>query len=109
MGEIPGIAGAAGVTIVGFVGHEKFGSVGSADDNRARRAEAVDDSCGARGNFVGAEKGARGVGPTSDVEAAFDRDGNAVARAEWSVAAELFGGEERYGASGVRIEVDEGV
>src|SRR5207249_8507563 len=67
--EIPGIARAAGEAVVGFVGHEKFGGVGGADDNRARRVEAIDDGCGARGNFVGAEKGASGVGPTCDVEA----------------------------------------
>ena len=109
MGEIPGIAGAAGEAVVGFVGHEEFGSVGGADDNRARRAEAVDDSCGARGNFVGAEKGAGRIGPTGDVEATFDRDWDATERVEWSVAAELFRGGDCGGACGVRIEVDEGV
>src|SRR5438477_3197591 len=52
--EIPGIARAAGEAVVGFVGHEKFGRVGGAEDNRACRAEAIDDSCGTKGNFVGA-------------------------------------------------------
>ena len=92
MREIPGVARASGEAIVRFVRHQKFGRVGSAEEDGSSGAEALDDGRGLRGNLVGAEKRAGGVGPAGDVEATFDGDRNAVERAERSAARELLGG-----------------
>src|SRR5262249_46670592 len=62
VGKIPGIACCPGEAIVGFVGHEEFGSVGGAEEDGAGGAESIDDGRGVSGGFFGSEKRACGIG-----------------------------------------------
>jgi len=80
--KIPRVTGLAVEEIVGFVGHQKFGSVGVAEKNGARGFEPGDErSIGLR-DVLFAEKRAGGTGPGSDVNAALDGEGNAMKRAK---------------------------
>src|SRR5579859_7052938 len=106
---IPGIAGAAGEAIVGFVGHEEFGSVRAAEEDCAGGAKALDDGGGAARSFVGAEKRTGGIGPAGDVEAAFYGERDAVKRADGFVMSNGLGRDDCIFASGFRIEMNEGV
>src|ERR671924_1223487 len=80
--EIPRVAGSSGEKIVGFVGHEEFGCVGVAEENGSGGFQARNERSIRARDVIFAEKRASGAGPAGNVDAAFERERNAVKRAE---------------------------
>src|SRR5262249_39701666 len=106
---VPGVAGGGGEAIVGFVGHEEFGSAGVAEEDGSGDAEALDDRRGVCGSFCCAQERTGGIREACDFDTTFDGDRNAVKRTEPVVAREFFGGGFCGGAGGIAVEMDEGI
>lgn len=71
IGGIPGIASFAAQAVVGFVGHEEFGSVGVAEEDGTGFFEAGDQwGVGVR-DIILAQEGASGTGPAGYIEGRF--------------------------------------
>ncbi len=85
--EIPRIAGFSDQQIVAFIGHQEFGGIGIAEDDRAGRTQASDQRRIVLRHVVLAEQRARRARQSCYVDVALDRDRHAVERAERVVRA----------------------
>src|SRR5260370_32215369 len=76
--QIPRIARFSGLQVVGFVGDQKFGSVGIAEEDGACSLQSQDEWSVPFCNVVFAEKRTGGTGPTGDIDAALDAERHAM-------------------------------
>ena len=109
IGQVPRIAGFSLEKIVGFIGHQEFGSVRISEKDGSGGFQSSNERGVALGQILFAQKRASGSGPAGDVDAAFDGERDAVERPDWTTAQSRGLREGGLDAGFVRVEMDEGV
>src|SRR5882762_6465500 len=78
MRQVPRVTRFSDEQVVGFVGHQEFGSVGISEKDGACGFQSRNKRYVLFGDIIFAEKGACGAGPTGNINAALDGKRHAV-------------------------------